>query len=185
MLTCMNQGMKEKKEHVPPPSWHAAGERAAFFYVPYQGGVKRGCVNLSSCCVNLRFGWKGREEGEKEERMTKSIEEKTERGHRGMTTKRGSQRVSQKWEAGEEEQRFPFSFPFLFLSRHPDRAGNWTWTRLSLSDCLSVCLFSSCGSVPQQEPWGPEIADDKLALAFHCCSRLPHPSLTAEGWGTV
>lgn len=71
-------------------------EKGPLFYASYLGGVKRGCVNLSSCCVNLRFGLKGREEGEKEERMTKSSEEKTERGHRGMTRKRGSQRVSHK-----------------------------------------------------------------------------------------
>lgn len=50
---------------------------------------------------------------------------------------------------------------------------------LSLS---AFFLFFSLprGSAPQREPWGPEIADDKIAAAFHSAQGYPTFSLTAE-----
>lgn len=71
-----------------------------------------------------------------------------------------------------------FSFSHCFpssssIARHPDRAGNWTWTRLSLFLFLFLCLSLPRGSAPQREPWGPEIADDKIAAAFHSAQGYP------------
>lgn len=46
---------------------------------------------------------------------------------------------------------------------------------LSLSFSLSLSLSRSLprGSAPQREPWGPEIADDKIAAAFHSAQGYP------------
>ena len=60
------------------------------------------------------------------------------------------------------------------ITRHPDRAGNWTWTSLPLSfPFLFLRLSLPRGSTPQREPWGPEIADDKIAAAFHSAQGYP------------
>lgn len=70
------------------------------------------------------------------------------------------------------------------ISRHPDRAGNWTWTLLSLSFSFSSFslplspspprLGSSVGALGPGNSWW----QDRGCLSFG--SRLPHPFLTAE-----
>lgn len=42
-----------------------------------------------------------------------------------------------------------------------------------LSFFFSFALSLPRGSAPQREPWGPEIADDKIAAAFHSAQGYP------------
>lgn len=50
------------------------------------------------------------------------------------------------------------------------------------STCIfrRLCLVVPRGSAPQWEPWGPQIADDKIAAAFHGAQGYTTLFLTAK-----
>lgn len=138
---------------------------------------------------------KGRRGGAQKERVTKCNGGKWEDEGKKMERGQGEGSQESKGESGKEDkgrnergevrraglkQRsillfFPHHFSSSFsITHHPDRAGNWPWTCLSLSFLLLfLCLSLPRGSAPQREPWGPEIADDKIAAAFHSAEGYP------------
>lgn len=165
-----------------------------------EGGKNRGCINLSSCRVNCVMSCTCRQGGAQKESDKVQWREmgrwgkKMERGQgrRGGDERRrksgvkggvreGGQR--QKWERGgeagwSEAKVYPSLFPFTSppLSLSPITLTGLVIGRgpVSLSFLfLFLCLSLPRGSAPQREPWGPEIADDKIAAAFHSAEGYP------------
>ncbi len=181
-------------------------------------GNKR-CINLSLCRVNPHRAWwevdrpkrrewqrgceaigRGGQKMERGQGRRGGVKRRRKSGVKGWVGE-GGQR--QKWQgeaaAGWSGATLCPSFlltlfshcfsSFSSITRHPDRASNWTWTSLSLFPfflflrlCLSLArsppwLCFSAGALGPGNSWW----QDSGCLSF--CSRLPHPSLTAEERG--